>query len=180
VPSTFSAIKVDGRRAYDLARAGEQVELASREVTVSAFEVLESRRGEFVDLDVRVACSSGTYIRALARDLGADLGVGGHLTALRRTRVGPFEVADAAAIDSLNPERDLQPPAAVAARVFPTLALTADEAAALAQGKRVSVDFADASPVAAIAPDGRLVGIVGVAGGIARPIVNFPTNEVPA
>src|SRR6478735_2764821 len=88
VPSRVSAIKVDGRRAYDLARAGEEVVLAARTVTVSRFDVLAERREEgFIDLDVVVDCTSGTYIRALARDLGASLGVGGHLTALRRTRI---------------------------------------------------------------------------------------------
>jgi tRNA pseudouridine55 synthase len=89
VPTTVSAIKVDGRRAYDLARAGVEVELKARDVVVSEFTVLD-RRDAVVDgiavrdLDVRVRCSSGTYVRALARDLGAALGVGGHLTALRR------------------------------------------------------------------------------------------------
>ncbi len=110
VPSRVSAIKVGGRRAYDLARAGEQVELAARTVTVSRFEVQRERPAStaFVDLDVVVDCSSGTYIRALARDLGGALGVGGHLTALRRTRIGPFEVAGAASVDALDsaPLRD--------------------------------------------------------------------------
>jgi hypothetical protein len=95
VPSTVSAIKVAGRRAYDLARAGESVELAARRVTVDRFDIVRRRdtaEGR-IDLDVVVDCSSGTYIRALARDLGAALGVGGHLTALRRTRIGAFEVA---------------------------------------------------------------------------------------
>lgn len=100
VPSTVSAIKVGGRRAYDLARAGEEVELQARRVTVSRFETAGIRRhGETVDVDVVVDCSSGTYIRALARDLGAALGVGGHLTALRRTRIGPFDVRDAIVLE---------------------------------------------------------------------------------
>ncbi|MFC4126650.1 tRNA pseudouridine(55) synthase TruB [Nocardia rhizosphaerae] len=102
VPATVSAIKVDGERAYARARAGEDVQLAARPVTVSRFEVRARREvGEFVDLDVEVDCSSGTYIRALARDLGADLGVGGHLTALRRTRVGPFTLDHARTVDQL-------------------------------------------------------------------------------
>ncbi len=96
VPSSVSAIKVDGRRAYDLAREGEEVELEARRVTISAIEVGEFRReGEYLDCEVRVACSSGTYIRAIARDLGSALGVGGHLTALRRTSVGPFVLDEA-------------------------------------------------------------------------------------
>lgn len=102
VPATVSAIKVDGERAYARVRAGEQVQLAARPVTVSRFDVLARRDvGEFVDLDVDVECTSGTYIRALARDLGAALGVGGHLTALRRTRVGPFTLEHARTLEEL-------------------------------------------------------------------------------
>ncbi|MBD0323686.1 MAG: tRNA pseudouridine(55) synthase TruB, partial [Aldersonia sp.] len=102
VPATVSAIKVDGKRAYARHRAGEEVALAARPVTVSRFEVLARRDIEtFVDLDVVVECSSGTYVRALARDLGSALGVGGHLTALRRTRVGPFTLEQARTLDEL-------------------------------------------------------------------------------
>jgi tRNA pseudouridine55 synthase len=186
VPSTVSAIRVDGRRAYDLARAGEEVVLKSREVTVSAFEVSGIRRltlddgTPVIDLDVRVECSSGTYIRALARDLGADLSVGGHLTALRRSRVGPFSVLDAAPLDELDVDAALLAPADVAARLFPTVTLDAENALALSQGKRVAVDIADGAPVAALAPDGRLIGLVQVAASVARPIVNFPPSEVVA
>ena len=97
-PSSVSAIKVDGRRSYARVRAGEEVELAARPVTVHRFDVLDHRAGcrggrAVLDLDVEVDVSSGTYVRALARDLGAALGVGGHLTALRRTRVGPFDLS---------------------------------------------------------------------------------------
>jgi tRNA pseudouridine55 synthase len=178
VPSSFSAIKVDGRRSYDRARAGEDVDLPPRPVTVSAFEVLESRLdGTLLDLDVRVAVSSGTYVRALARDLGRALGVGGHLTALRRTRVGPFDIADA-----VDPDGDhttaLIPPAEVAARLFPTVSMDADTTLALSQGKRIAVAVADAPVVAAIAPDGRLAGLISVHDGISRVLVNFPTEEV--
>lgn len=178
VPSTFSAIKVDGRRSYDLARAGEAVELTSREVTVSAFEVLATRRGDSViDLDVRVAVSSGTYVRALARDLGAALGVGGHLTALRRTRVGPFDLSAAVAPDS-DLTAALLTPAEVAARLFPTTRMDADAARALGQGKRVAVAAEDAPVVAALGPDGRLLGLISVRDGTSRVLVNFPTEEV--
>lgn len=101
-PSAVSAIKIDGRRSYARVRAGEDVELPARTVTVSRFDVLDVRRhGALCDLDVIVDCSSGTYIRALARDLGAALAVGGHLTALRRTRVGPFDVEEAQSLESL-------------------------------------------------------------------------------
>lgn len=177
VPSTFSAIKVDGRRAYERARAGETVELKPRPVTVSAFDVLAVRRHETtVDVDVRVAVSSGTYVRALARDLGAALAVGGHLTALRRTRVGPFAVADAA-----DPDGDLAgaliPPADVAATLFPAARLDAEAALALAQGKRIPIAMADASTVAAVGPDGDLIGLISVRDGLSRVLVNFPTPE---
>ncbi|MFG3614962.1 tRNA pseudouridine(55) synthase TruB [Nocardia sp. NPDC047654] len=102
VPATVSAIKVNGERAYARHRAGEEVQLAARPVTVSRFDVLARRDiGDFADLDVVVECSSGTYVRALARDLGATLGVGGHLTALRRTRVGPFTLEHARTLDEL-------------------------------------------------------------------------------
>ncbi len=116
VPSSVSAIKVDGRRAYELVRAGETVELAARPVTVSRFDIAGSpRRGEgeqggFIDLDVQVECTTGTYIRSLARDLGSALGVGGHLTRLRRDRVGPFDVraaVDVFGIDSAPAAIDL-------------------------------------------------------------------------
>lgn len=186
VPSSFSAIKVDGRRSYDRARAGEEVALAPRTVTVAEFEVLQTRRAAGVtDLDVRVAVSSGTYVRALARDLGAVLGVGGHLTALRRTRVGPFSVADAVAPDAEDLPAALVAPAEVAAALFPVA--RPDEAAVLAleQGKRVAVPADDAPVVAVVAPDGRLVGLVAVQDGRARVLVNFPvapaaTDQGPA
>jgi tRNA pseudouridine55 synthase len=179
VPSSFSAVKVDGRRAYDRARAGEQVELTPRTVTVSRFDVLAERRaGTFLDLDVVVECSSGTYIRALARDLGARLGVGGHLTALRREAIGPFEVADAVALDAIE-VASLRAPAAVAAELFPVAELDASQGADLANGKRIALDAGDAPVVAAVA-SGRLVGLVSVTDGTARVLVNFPADEVLA
>lgn len=113
VPATVSAIKVDGERAYARVRAGEEVQLAARPVTVSRFDILARRDvadGEFVDLDVTVECTSGTYIRALARDLGAALGVGGHLTALRRTRVGPFTLEHARTLEELATAADAEQP----------------------------------------------------------------------
>ena len=176
VPSTVSAIKVGGRRAYDLARAGEEVQLKARDVTVSRFEVLAVRPVDgAIDLDVVVDCSSGTYIRALARDLGADLGVGGHLTALRRTRIGPFDVA--AAVD-IAPDAALAPPAEVAAAVLGALPVTAEEARDLRHGKRLVgaaarlEGLASATP-AAIDPEGRLVGIVERRGGDLKSAMNM-------
>ena len=193
VPSSVSAIKVDGRRSYDRVRSGEEVVLAPRTVTVSAFEVLEVRRGrtseldalelDALELDVRVECGSGTYIRALARDLGEALGTGGHLTALRRTRVGPFSVNDAGHLDDVLVASMLSP-ASVAGRLFPSVRLSAEEIVALMQGKRIRPESLDpaladaAEPVAALAPDGRLAGLVTLSDGIARVLVNFPSDEV--
>jgi len=175
VPSAVSAIKVDGRRAYDRVRAGEQVELAARRVTVSAFEVLDVRRhAAGIDVDARIDCSSGTYIRALARDLGADLGVGGHLTALRRTRVGPFSAAQAVAVDDIVPAA-LVPPAEVAARLFPVLSVSAEQARDLGHGKTLALPASpDAEPVAAVDAHGRLVALVTVRAGVGRTLVGFP------
>ncbi len=185
VPSSFSAIKVDGRRAYDRARAGEEVALAARPVEITAFEVLATRRdGARVDLDVRVACSSGTYIRALARDLGAGLGVGGHLTALRRTRVGPFAVSDATSLPDPREHPDavapgLLDPAAVASRLFPVVRLDVERTRDLAHGKRVEgLDAQDAPVVAALTPEGRLAALVELTGGRARVLLGLPTSEV--
>ena len=176
VPSSVSAIRVDGKRAYTLVREGETVELAARSVTVSALEVFGSRReAGFYDLDVRVRCSSGTYIRAIARDLGASLGVGGHLTALRRSMIGPFSVADATELESLDVAAALIAPAAIATALFPVFALDADQALDLGHGKRLVAERPEGStgPVAAIAPDGRLVGLLEFTDGIGKPIVNF-------
>lgn len=195
VPSSVSAIRVDGRHAYELARAGETVVLKPRAVTVSAFDLLavhprtdadqaypdQTDPGPaYLDLDVRVECSSGTYIRALARDLGESLGVGGHLTVLRRSRVGPFSVADAATLQSLDADRDLLAPATVAARLFPTLELDDDQVLGLSQGKRLPGFDTDGGPIAALGSDGRLVSLVEVVEGVVHPIVNFPTAEVLA
>ncbi|SJN32197.1 tRNA pseudouridine synthase B [Microbacterium esteraromaticum] len=176
VPSSVSAIKVDGRRAYDRVRAGEEVELAARQVTIARFDLLGQRRvDDALDLDVIIDCSSGTYIRALARDLGAALGVGGHLTALRRTRVGGFEIADAHAIDELDAATTLSP-AAAAARIMPALIVSADEARDLRHGKRLQgqADRLTASEVAGIDPDGTLVGILEARGRDIKSAMNMP------
>ncbi|AJW79416.1 tRNA pseudouridine(55) synthase TruB [Clavibacter michiganensis] len=188
VPSAVSAIKVDGERAYARVRAGEEVELAAREVTVSAFDVLRfdaveaEEDGAQLDLSVRITCSSGTYVRALARDLGRALGVGGHLTALRRTRVGPFHVDDAVAIDDMVVADRLIPPADAAARLFDVLHLTDQEAVDLGHGKKLTTpdEAPTEDPLAAVAPDGRLVGLVGFRGRTGTSIVNFPADEAGA
>jgi tRNA pseudouridine55 synthase len=179
IPSSVSAIKVDGRRSYDRVRQGEDVTLAAREVTVTEFEVVAFRPGE---LDVRIECSSGTYVRALARDLGTALGVGGHLTALRRTRVGPFVVGDAGSLDETLME-SLRQPASVAAELFDTVRLTETEERDLMQGKRprlanLETRLADSSgPIAAIGQNGNLTGLVSTSAGVARVLVNFPTTN---
>ena len=181
VPSRVSAIKVAGRRAYDLVRAGEEVELSARTVTVSRFEILDSRRDSgFVDLDVVVDCTSGTYIRALARDLGVALGVGGHLTALRRTRIGPFGLEGAASVDELGAE-PLRAPADVATAVLGAIAVSASEAQDLRHGKRLigAASRVEAVPAAAVDPSGGLVGVVERRGADLKSVMNLPP-EAPA
>jgi tRNA pseudouridine55 synthase len=172
MPSTVSAIKVGGRRAYELARGGKQVRLAARPVMVSRFDLLDLRRRDgMTDLDVLVECSTGTYVRALARDLGAGLGVGGHLTALRRTRVGPFDLDGACTLAQLE--------------ATPRLSLTLDEAVAAAFPRR-DVDAAAAKDLAhgrplppegrtgtygVFDPDGHALGLVTEHDGKARPVL---------
>lgn len=155
VPSTVSAIKVDGRRAYDRARQGEEVELEARPVTVSQFQVHQIRRvdgGKLVDLDVEVRVSSGTYVRALARDLGELVETGGHLTALRRTAVGPYREDQCLSLDqlgSVNDEGDFGyiGLAESAAQLFPARQVSAEEAEHLRHGRRITAsDSADVVP----------------------------------
>ena len=172
VPSAVSAIKVDGRRAYDRVRAGEEVELRSRRVTVARFDVLErTRSGAVVDLVVVVDCSTGTYIRALARDLGCALGVGGHLTALRRTHVGPFGLDVARTLDQLETDPTLSLDLDSAAlTAFPRRDIDADEAEGLRHGRWLEAR-GDAGVVAAVGPDGRVAALVSESGRRAAPVV---------
>jgi len=182
VPSAVSAIKVDGKRAYARVRAGEEFVLEGRPVTVSEFEVLGMRRSSVaIDIDVRVVCSSGTYIRSLARDLGAGLDVGGHLTALRRTRVGPFLIEDARPIEELDVADRIIPAAEAASILFERFELSEQQAIDLTHGKRIHVperENGGGVPVAAIAPTGQLVGLIEFRGKEARTLVNFPTDEI--
>ncbi|RLP11188.1 tRNA pseudouridine(55) synthase TruB [Propionibacterium australiense] len=163
VPSAVSAIKVDGRRSYARVRGGEQVELAPRPVTVSEFTVLGRRDPDgLVDLDVVVSCSSGTYVRALARDLGAALGVGGHLTALRRTRIGGYRIEDAHVLPDPAEPGAAAPPLmsmAEAARLsFPVRGIDEGQRAAVSHGG--FLPFAvPADPTGLIDPDGELVAL---------------------
>lgn len=144
-PSSVSAIKVEGRRSHDRVRAGEDVELAERPVVVGAFDVLDVRSEPalgVLDLDVVVTCSSGTYIRALARDLGAALGVGGHLTALRRTRVGCFDLAAARTLEQLAEDLRVSDMASVARAAFPSVTLTTADANAVRYGRTIELGMA--------------------------------------
>jgi tRNA pseudouridine55 synthase len=168
VPSAVSAIKVDGRRAYARVRAGEEVVLPARPVTVSVFTLL-ARRG--ADLDVAVECSSGTYVRALARDLGAGLGVGGHLTALRRTRVGPFLLEHARTLPALEAEPGLSLPLSEAVAVaFSRRDVDDTEAADLSHGRPLPGAGLPGT-YGVFAPDGRVLALVAERDGAARPVV---------
>ncbi|WP_420836965.1 tRNA pseudouridine(55) synthase TruB [Agromyces badenianii] len=189
VPSAVSAVKVAGKRAYQRVRDGETVELAARRVTVSAFEPLAFRAGDgHLDIDVRVECSSGTYVRALARDLGAALGTGGHLTALRRTRIGRFEVGEAGELEGFDVAKSIMTPTDAARRALPVVTLTEQQAVDLGHGKRVDVAAiggleasnaaAPMSPVlAAVAPDDRLIAIVEPRGRQLKVVTGFPPAE---
>ncbi|WP_408899601.1 tRNA pseudouridine(55) synthase TruB [Nocardioides sp. R1-1] len=169
VPSTVSAIKVDGKRAYARARAGEEVELKARPVTIHEIAVGELRReGERIDVDVRVRCSSGTYIRALARDLGVALGVGGHLTALRRHSVGPFTLE--AAVTDLD-HVTITPLADAARATFPALDLDAQQAQAVRYGRPLPLDIDTLTGV--FAPGGEFLALYRPEGGVARPAAVF-------
>lgn len=162
VPSSVSAIKVDGKRAYARVRGGEQVSLEARPVSIDRFEVIRVRRDkDVIDVDVEVDCSSGTYIRALARDLGFRLGVGGHLIALRRTRIGPFAISDAVSPDlGASLEQRLLDPADVAAQVFPVWRLSEAEAADLTHGRTRDLRAPATGRLAAVDHAGRLRGVV--------------------
>ena len=176
VPSAVSAVKVAGRRAYERVRSGEEVELAARRVTVSRFDLLADRRPEpgLLDLDVIVDCSSGTYVRALARDLGRALGTGGHLTALRRTRVGPF--TDALGLETLAKRAEagedpvtLGLDAAVEAS-FPRRDVDGETARVLGHGGRLTA-IGVPGPYGVFGPDGRVIALVSERDGQARPEV---------
>jgi tRNA pseudouridine55 synthase len=160
VPSTVSAVKVGGQRAYKLAREGKVVELEARPVRIDRFEMLALRGGRFVDLDVEVDCSSGTYIRALARDLGDALAVGGHLTALRRTRVGRFGLDRARSLDELaeRPQLSLTLDEACL-QMFPHRDLTAEDADAAANGRTLTPAGIE-GVYAAHDGDGRVIALL--------------------
>ncbi|TQM31550.1 tRNA pseudouridine(55) synthase TruB [Nocardia bhagyanarayanae] len=172
VPATVSAIKVNGERAYARHRAGEEVRLTARPVTVSRFDVLARHdvSDGFVDLDVVVECSSGTYVRALARDLGAALGVGGHLTALRRTRVGPFTLEHARTLDQLAEDSTLNLGIDEAVRIaFPHRTIDDREAESLRDGRWLD-PIGIAGVHAALTADGTAIALLEEKGKRSSPV----------
>ena len=186
VPSKVSAVKVDGKRAYARVREGEAVELAPRPATVSVFEVLSSHEGTaadgtpVTDLVVRVECSSGTYVRALARDVGEDLGTGGHLTALRRTRVGPYGLTGAYTLEQLQARVDegrelpVLPVGEAAAAAFRRWDVDAEQARLLGNGAQLRMpEELGGATVAVFAPDGRFVALVERRQGRAKSLAVF-------
>ncbi|WP_218956407.1 tRNA pseudouridine(55) synthase TruB [Halopolyspora algeriensis] len=172
VPSAVSAVKVNGRRAYELARAGESVELEARPVTVSRFDLLALHRtGTTTELDVLVECSSGTYVRALARDLGEQLGIGGHLGQLRRTRVGPFGLATVRTLEQLEAEPDLSMDMdGAVATAFPRIDVNAVTARGLAHGQAVTSAGVHGT-YGMFGPDGHAVALVRDQGRVAKPVL---------
>jgi tRNA pseudouridine55 synthase len=189
VPSKVSAVKVDGKRSYQRAREGEEFELAPREVTVSAFDVHDVREEDaedgtrVTDLLVSVACSSGTYVRALARDLGGALGTGGHLTALRRTRVGPYALDDARTLEDLQKEADggavsVLPLGQAAAAAFPRWDVDEEQARLIGNGARLRMPTGEftnrgGGPVAVFGPGDRFVALVEEHRGRAKSLAVF-------
>ncbi|WFB07119.1 tRNA pseudouridine(55) synthase TruB [Streptomyces sp. LX-29] len=185
VPSKVSAIKIDGKRSYARVREGEDFELPARPVTVSSFVLHADRPAtaedgtDVLDLDVTVVCSSGTYIRALARDLGAALGVGGHLTALRRTRVGPYGLDSGRTLEQHQESLEIMPIAEAAAAAFPRWDVDAEQARLLGNGVRIATAglspaaAATDGPIAVFAPDGRFLALIENRGGKAKSLAVF-------
>jgi tRNA pseudouridine55 synthase len=198
VPPQVSAIKVGGERAYKRARQGEEIELAARPVTIDDFVVGDVRRHAVlfsqpsspdhpapptaaandrppgvIDVDASITCSSGTYIRALARDLGAALGIGGHLTALRRTRVGPYDLTMARTVAQLTGRLEVLPLAAAVAAAFPRRDVSADEAGKVAHGVRLPAVGLGPGPVGVFDPDGALLALVEEHEGVAKSLAVF-------
>lgn len=181
VPSKVSAIKIDGVRSYKRAREGEDFEIPARPVRISSFTVYDVRDAvaedgtPVLDLVVSVVCSSGTYIRAIARDLGADLGVGGHLTALRRTRVGPYKLDGARTLEQLQEELTVMPVADAAAAAFPRWDVDTKRARLLLNGVRLEMpeEYAGAGAVAVFDPQGRFLALVEAQKGKAKSLAVF-------
>ncbi|GLY69340.1 tRNA pseudouridine synthase B [Amycolatopsis taiwanensis] len=172
VPSAVSAVKVGGKRAYARVRSGEEVALKPRPVTVYRFDLLATRReADHIELDAVVECSSGTYVRALARDLGQALGAGGHLAALRRTTVGPFTLARARTLAQLEADPGLTHNLddAVAA-AFPRYEVDARAARSLQYGQQIRASGIEGT-YGVFGPDGHAVALAVDAGGVSRTVV---------
>lgn len=177
-PSSVSAIKVDGQRAYKRVRAGEEVVLAPRPVVVSEFNLLSVKAvscelGDVVDLEVMATVSSGTYIRALARDLGEQLGTGGHLRALRRTRVGPYALAGAATLEQLAVELRVIPLAQVCREMFQGVEVAGQDLGTISHGGRLSwpEELDKQEPVAVFGPTGEVLALAEYRDGVLAPVV---------
>jgi tRNA pseudouridine55 synthase len=172
VPTAVSAIKVDGRRAYDRVRDGEDVQLAARPVSIHELEVHRvCPAGKFIEVDISVRCSSGTYIRAIARDLGAELGVGGHLGALRRTAVGPFTLEDARTLEELAEELAVLPIAEAARASFRSRDLGLAQAGDVRHGRQIDTDLDGLT--ALFAPDGEFLALYEPSHGTSRAVAVF-------
>jgi tRNA pseudouridine55 synthase len=173
-PSAVSAIKIDGKRAYARVRAGDDVVLPARAVTVHSFKILEiNKHDATVDVTVAVCVSSGTYVRALARDLGAVLGVGGHLTRLRRTRSGPFSTDDAVALDDLDVTRELIPLSTAVQMCLGRIDVPDDQVSLVRNGRRIAAPEPCPSPVGVFGTDGEVLSVARVEGGVLVPDVVF-------
>jgi tRNA pseudouridine55 synthase len=185
VPSSVSAIKVDGERAYAKVRSGDEVKLKARPVTIQRFEVVGEPRlvleGEntFFDFEAIIDCSSGTYIRALARDLGSSLGVGGHLTALRRTKIGSYEISQAQSLDGLTAEAlTILPIEQAAKQQFQTRELSDQEVIDIRHGKRLPVvSESELQPTAALDQNGELIAMLTKSGNAAKSLVVFASDS---
>ena len=184
VPSSVSAIKVDGQRAYAKVRSGDEVKLAARSVTISKFEIIgEPKRVQegnnaFLDVDVVVGCASGTYIRALARDLGSALAVGGHLTALCRTRIGSYLVDQAQSLETLSTETlSVLDISEAAKQQFHTRQLSEQDVVDLRHGKRLKAVGEGAEPFAGVDSTGQLIAMLTVSGQDVKSLVVFNTGD---
>jgi len=173
-PSSVSAVKVGGERAYDRVRAGEKFELEARQVTITQLDILAIRHREVTtEVDIEVTCSAGTFIRAIARDLGDELKVGGHLSALRRTRVAGFTEKDAVSFEDLKAQNFTALALADVARVtFTPRELTLDEVQELSFGRTLS-ENGNTVINAALSPDNRLIALLKDDGDKAKPIAVF-------
>lgn len=174
VPPQYSAVKVRGVRSYKRARQGGHTELAPRPVTVRVFEIERTdRAGDLRDVQVRIACSSGTYVRALARDLGCRLGVGAHLAALRRTRVGPYGLDAAHTLDELARSLTTIPLGEAVAAAFPRRDVSADQARRISHGGWLRGAGYGPGPVGVFGPDGSFLALMEERGDTARPLAVF-------